>query len=85
MKTLAAIKAKGVPACRRCQKRPARDCGKLNFDPWNGDFDCDDPEALDDAGGSCDDCLLTYCEQCAAEVAAERKRDGKSARERRLK
>lgn len=77
--------AKDFNPCRRCQKRPSRDCGALNYDAWNGDFDCDAPEALEDAGGSCDNCLLTLCEQCADELAAERKRDGKSARERRLK
>ena len=47
--------------CHNCRENDRTDCGRLVYDAWNGDYDCDwPPEAVDD----CEECPYCFCIEC---------------------
>jgi hypothetical protein len=51
----------GYRDCPKCGLNLALDCGFLERDEWNGDYDCSAPDIN---GEPCDDCHHVWCYQC---------------------
>jgi len=52
---------KTTTMCPICGKNPAQDCGFGKRDPYEGDFDCVNPEEPED---TCDNCKFVACDEC---------------------
>ena len=46
--------------CPQCGKNEASNCGYLEYDEWNGDYDCTN----DEYEGECDGCPALICNSC---------------------
>lgn len=54
----------GKQPCPVCHLRPSENCGFLEYDPYNGDYDCVAPE--DDL--DCDGCKYLTCSECVGRI-----------------
>lgn len=62
-----AVKFHGLKrSCPNCGEREAVPCQYIRYDPYNGDYDCDAPEASID---TCDNCKHIFCDECRKKKA----------------
>ena len=61
-----------IMPCPGCGVNPSVDCGYLDYNAWDGDYDCLDP---DNDGDPCDYCKHLYCSDGKLKDAMEFKKE----------